>query len=208
MTHYDVRLHTDKGVEIHNKGIESDQKGVPGKLACVVMDYLKGAPYPGVIKAHVTDGRRHMEYTLLLENNTLHAYLHVKKAAGGGGAGTTTAPRRFQGTPGQEGICRMTRYIVRLYSDKKVKIHGRRIECRRRDVPDRLICIATDYLKDVPYPGVIKAHVIAGRRYTEYILLLENNTLDVCRQVLEAGRTEVQEHPTEFTVSSGRDTVL
>ena len=208
MTHYDVRLYTDKGVEIHNKGTESSQKDVPGRLACIVLDYLRSAPYPGVIKAHVTDGRRHMEYTLLLENNTLHAYLHVKKAAGGEDAETTAAPRRFQGTPGQGGICRMTRYIVRLYSDKKVKIHGRRIECRRRDVPGRLICIVRDYLKDVPYPGIIKAHVIAGRRYTEYILLLENNTLDVCRHVLEAGRAEVQEHPAEFTVSSGRDTAL
>ena len=205
MTHYDVRLHTDKGVEIHDKGIESDQKGVPGNLACVVLDYLKSAPYPGVIKAHVTDGRRYMEYTLLLENNALYAYLHVKKAAGGGGAGTTTAPRRFQGTPGQGGISRMTRYIVRLYSDKKVRIHGRRIECRRRDVPGRLACIATDYLKDAPYPGVIKAHVIAGRRYTEYILLLKNNTLDVCRQVLEAHMAEVQDPSAEFAVPLGKD---
>ena len=119
--------------------------------------------------------------------------------------GTATAPRRFQGTPGQGGICRITRYIVRLYSDKKVKIYGRRIECMRRDVPGRLICIATDYLKDVPYPGVIKAHVIAGRRYTEYILLLKNNTLDVCRQALEAHMAEVQDPSAEFAVPLGKD---
>ena len=208
MTHYDVRLYTDMGVEISNKGIKCDRKGIPGMLACIVMNYLKDTPYPGAIKAHVIDNKRYTEYTLLLENNTLHVYLHVEKATQGGSAGTATAPRRFQGTPGQGGICRMTRYIVRLYSDKKVQIHDRRIECNRRDVPGRLVCIVRDYLKDAPYPGVIKAHVIAGRRYTEYILLLENNTLDVCRHVLEAGRTEVQEHHAEFTVSSGRDTAL
>ena len=208
MTHYDVRLHTDKGVEISNKGIKCDRKGILGMLACIVMNYLKDAPYPGVIKAHVIDGKRYTEYTLLLENNTLHVYLHVKKATQGGSAGTATAPRQFQGTSGQGGICRMTRYIVRLYSDKKIQIHGRRIECNRRDVPGRLVCIVRDYLKDAPYPGVIKAHVIAGRRYTEYILLLENNTLDVCRHVLEAGRAEVQKHPVEFTVSPGRNTAL
>ena len=208
MTHYDVRLHTDKGVEISNNGIKCDRKGIPGMLACIVMNYLKDAPYPGAIKAHVIDDKRYTEYTLLLENNTLHVYLHVEKATQGGSAGTATAPRRFQGTPGQGGICRMTRYIVRLYSDKKVQIHGRRIECNRRDVPGRLVCIVRDYLKDAPYPGVIKAHVIAGRRYTEYILLLENNTLDVCRHVLEAGRAEVQKHPVEFTVPPGRDTAL
>ena len=208
MAHYDVRLHTDKGVEISNKGIKCDRKSIPGMLACIVMNSLKDTPYPGVIKAHVVAGRRYTEYILLLENNTLHVYLHVEKATQGGSAGTATAPRRFQGTLGQGGICRMTRYIVRLYSDKKVQIHGRRIECNRRDVPDRLVCIVRDYLKDAPYPGVIKAHVVAGRRYTEYILLLENNTLDVCRHVLEAGRAEVQEHPAEFTISSGRDTAL
>ena len=208
MTHYDVRLHTDKGVEISNNGIECDRKGIPGMLACIVMNYLKDAPYPGTIKAHVIDDKRYTEYTLLLENNTLHVYLHVEKATQGGSVGTATAPRRFQGTPGQGEICRMTRYIVRLYSDKKVQIHGRRIECNRRDVPGRLVCIVRDYLKDAPYPGVIKAHVIAGRRYTEYILLLENNTLDVCRHVLEADRAEVQKHPVEFTVPPGRDTAL
>ena len=80
MTHYDVRLHTDKGVEISNKGIECTPANIPDILVCIVMDYLKGAPYPGVIKARVTDGDRYMEYMLLLENNILHAYLHVLQA--------------------------------------------------------------------------------------------------------------------------------
>ena len=194
MTHYDVRLHTDNGVEISNKGIESTPPNIPDMLACIVMNYLKGAPYPGVIKAHVTDGRCNMEYTLLLENNKLHAYIHVKKAAGGGGAGTAPVPR-LQETSGQGADGPMTRYIVRLYSDNDVQIHGERIECNVRDVPGRLICIMRDYLKDAPYPGTIKAHVIDGRKYTEYILLLKNDILDVCLHVLEANRVEVQEPP-------------
>ena len=92
MTHYDVRLYADKGVEIHNKGTESSQKDVPGKLACIVLDYLRSAPYPGVIKAHVTDGRRYTEYILLLENNTVDVYRHVENATRDGSAETTTAP--------------------------------------------------------------------------------------------------------------------
>ena len=92
MTHYDVHLHTDKGVEIHNKGIECTPANIPDMLACVVLDYLKSAPYPGVIKAHVTDGRHYTEYMLLLENNTVDVYRHVEKATRGGSAGTAPAP--------------------------------------------------------------------------------------------------------------------
>ena len=46
----------------------------------IVLDYLKDAPYPGVIKARVADGDRYMEYMLLLENDTLHVYLHALQA--------------------------------------------------------------------------------------------------------------------------------
>ena len=99
MARYDARLYTGKGVEILNTEIECTPENIPDMLASVVLDYLKDAPYPGVIKAGVTDGRCNMEYTLLLENNALHAYLHVKKAVGGGGAGTAPAsppaPRSF-----------------------------------------------------------------------------------------------------------------
>ena len=139
MTHYDVRLHTDKRVEISNKGIESTPENIPDMLACIVMDYLKGAPYPGVIKASVTDGRCNMEYTLLLENNKLHAYIHVKKAVGNGGAGTTPAPRLLQGTSGQGDDGPMTRYEVRLYTNNGVKISNKKIECNEKEIPDRLI---------------------------------------------------------------------
>ena len=192
MTHYDVRLHTGKGVEISNKGIESTPENIPDMLACIVMDYLKGAPYPGVIKARVTDGKHHTEYTLLIENNKLHAYIHVKKAVGGGGAGTTTAPR-LQETSRQGGGGPMIRYEVRLYTNNGVKISNKKIECNEKEIPDRLACIVLDYLKDAPYPGAIKAHVITGKIYTEYVLLLKNDILDVCLHVLQADRVEVQE---------------
>ena len=92
MTHYDVRLHTDKGVEISNKGIECTPANIPDILVCIVMDYLKDASYPGAIKARVTDGKRYTEYMLLMENNTVDVYRHVEKATRGGSAETTTAP--------------------------------------------------------------------------------------------------------------------
>ena len=73
MAHYDARLYTDKGVKILNTKIECTPENIPDMLASIVLDYLKDAPYPGIIKAGVTDNRHHMEYTLLLENNALHA---------------------------------------------------------------------------------------------------------------------------------------
>ena len=45
MTHYDVRLHTDNGVEISNKGIESTPENIPDMLACIVMDYPSRTPH-------------------------------------------------------------------------------------------------------------------------------------------------------------------
>ena len=195
MPHYDVSLHTDKGVEISDKGIESTPENIPDMLACIVMDYLKGAPYPGVIKARVTDGRHHTEYTLLIENNKLHVYLHVEKAIRDGSAGTVPAPGLLQGSFGQGADGPMTRYEVRLYTNNGVKISNKKIKCNEKEIPNRLACIVLDYLKDAPYPGTIKAHVIDGRKYTEYILLLKNDILDVCLHVLEADRAEVQEPP-------------
>ena len=81
MTRYDARLYTDKGIEILNTKIESTPENIPDMLASIVMDYLKSAPYPGVIKAGVTDNRHHMEYTLRLENDALDVHLHVLRAA-------------------------------------------------------------------------------------------------------------------------------
>ena len=195
MARYDARLYTGKGVEILNTKIECTPENIPDMLASIVMDYLKDAPYPGVIKAGVTDNRHHMEYTLRLENNALHAYLHVKKAVGDGGAGTAPAPRLLQGSFGQGDDGPMTRYEVRLYTNNGVKISNKKIECNEKEIPDRLAGIVLDYLRDAPYPGVIKAHVITGRIYTEYVLLLKNDILDVCLHVLQADRAEVQEPP-------------
>ena len=194
MAHYDARLYTDKGVKILNTKIECTPENIPDMLASIVLDYLKDAPYPGIIKAGVTDNRHHMEYTLLLENNALHAYLHVKKVAGGGGAGTVPMTR-LQETSGQGDDGPMTRYEVRLYTNNGVKISNKKIECNEKEIPDRLAAIVLDYLRDAPYLGVIKAHVITGRIYTEYILLLKNDILDVCLHVLQADRAEVQEPP-------------
>ena len=92
MTHYDVHLHTDKGVEIHNKEIECTPANIPDMLVCIVLDYMKDAPYQSTIMARVTDGRRYTEYMLLMENNAVDVYRHVKKATRGGSAETTTAP--------------------------------------------------------------------------------------------------------------------
>ena len=92
MTHYDVHLHTDKGVEIYNKGIECTPANIPDMLACTVMDCLKDTPYQGTIKARVADGKRYTEYMLLMENNAVDVYRHVEKATRDGSAETTTAP--------------------------------------------------------------------------------------------------------------------
>ena len=193
MAHYDARLYTGKGAEILNTKIECTPENIPDMLASVVLDYLKDAPYPGVINAGVTDGRCDMEYTLLLENNALHAYLHVKKAVGNGGTKTAPAPCLLQGASGQGGDGPMTRYEVRLYTNNGAKISNKKIECSEKEIPDRLAGIVRDYLRDAPYTGAIKAHVITGRTYTEYILLLKNDALDVCLHVLQADRAEVQE---------------
>ena len=195
MAHYDARLYTDKGIEILNTKIECTPENIPDMLASIVMDYLKSAPYPGVIKASVTDNRHHMEYTLRLENNALHAYLHVKKATRDGSAGTVPAPSLLQGDSGQGSDGPMTRYEVRLYTNNGVKISNKKIECNEKEIPDRLAGIVRDYLRDASYPGAIKAHVITGKIYTEYILLLKNDILDVCLHVLQADRAEVQEPP-------------
>ena len=80
MTHYDIRLHTDKGVQIYDKGAEYKPAEVPGMLACVVANYLKDSPYPGAIQAQVMSDRRCTEYILLLKNNSLDVYRHVEAA--------------------------------------------------------------------------------------------------------------------------------
>ena len=102
MNHYDVRFHTNNGVEISNKKIECTPANIPDMLVCIVTDYLKDAHYPGAIKARVTDGRKYTEYLLLLENGIVDVYRHVEKAALERGAGTAPAPADSNGLPDKE----------------------------------------------------------------------------------------------------------
>ena len=106
MTRYDIRLHTDKGVQIYDKGAECNPAEIPEMLACAVMDYLKDSPYPGAIQAQVMTDRRCTEYVLLLKDNSLDVYRHVEAGHQGGGAG---ASRRARATTGQGGNM-MTHY--------------------------------------------------------------------------------------------------
>ena len=103
MTHYDVRFHTNNGVEIFNKKIECTPANISDMLVCIVTDYLNDAPYPGAIKARVTDGRKYTEYLLLLENDTVDVYCHVEKAAREGGAGTAPASANSKELPNKWG---------------------------------------------------------------------------------------------------------
>ena len=64
-----------------------------------------------------------------------------------------------------------------------------------RDVPDRLIDIAADYLKGSPYPGAIQALVNSRGGYTLFLVLLKNDILNVYRHVRNADRAETREHP-------------
>ena len=82
----------------------------------------------------------------------------------------------------------MAHYDARLYTNKGVEIFNKKIECTPANIPDMLVCIVTDYLKDAHYPGAIKARVTDGRKYTEYLLLLENGIVDVYCHVEKAAR--------------------
>ena len=88
MTRYNARFYTNKGAEILNTKIECTPENIPDMLASIVMDYLKSTPYPGTIKARVTDGRRNMGYMLLLDDDAVDVYRHVEKIARGGSAET------------------------------------------------------------------------------------------------------------------------
>ena len=58
-----------------------------------------------------------------------------------------------------------------------------------------LVCIVTDYLKDAPYPGAIKAGVTDGRKYTEYLLLYEEQHCGCISCGKKPLGMEVQEQP-------------
>ena len=82
----------------------------------------------------------------------------------------------------------MAQYDARFYTNKGVEIFDKKIECTPANIPDMLACTVLDYLKDAHCPGTMKAHVIDGRKYTEYLLLLKNNTVDVYRHVEKTTR--------------------
>ena len=82
----------------------------------------------------------------------------------------------------------MARYDARLYTNKGVEISNKKIECTPANIPDVLTCIVMDYLKSAAYPGAIKARVTNGRKYTEYLLPLENGIVDVYRHVEKIAR--------------------
>ena len=82
----------------------------------------------------------------------------------------------------------MTHYDARFYTNKGVEIFNKKIECTPPSIPGMLACIVMDYLKDVPYPGTIKAHVIDGRCNMGYMLLLDNDAVDVYRHVEKTTR--------------------
>ena len=103
MNHYNARFYTNKGVEIFDKKIECTPANIPEVLACIVTDYLKSAPYPGTIKARVTDGRCNMGYMLLLDNDAVDVYRHVEKIARGGSAGTSQTSANSKELSNKEG---------------------------------------------------------------------------------------------------------
>ena len=75
----------------------------------------------------------------------------------------------------------MTHYNAQFYTNKGVEIFNKKIECTPPSIPDMLASIVMDYLKDASYPGAIKARVTDGRRNMGYMLLLENDAVDVYR---------------------------
>ena len=179
MAHYDARLYTDKGIEILNTKIECTPENIPDMLVCIVTDYLKERSLPGRHKGPRHKRQKIIPNTLLLLENgiALDVYRHVEKAAREGGAGTVPAPSLHQADSGHGGGGPMIRYEVRLYTNNGVKICNKKIECNEKEISDRLAGIVLDYLRGAPYSGAIKAHVITGKIYTEYMLLLKCDIL-------------------------------
>ena len=99
----------------------------------------------------------------------------------------------------------MTRYDIQLYTDNGDRIHGRRIECDRRDVPDELMDTVADYLKGSSHPGPIQALVNSRGGYTLFLVLLKNDTLNVYRHVRNADRAETREHPAKPAPSCNKE---
>ena len=102
----------------------------------------------------------------------------------------------------------MTRYIVGLYSNQVGEIRKKKIECNKKEIPNTLVCIAMDYLKEGPYHDAVLAMVRAGRNTTTYIIDLRTDVVEVYCLVFQSDRAEIQEPSAEFTAPSDRDADL
>ena len=102
----------------------------------------------------------------------------------------------------------MTRYNVGLYSNQVGEIRKKKIECNEKEIPNVLVCIAMDYLKEGPYHDAVLAMVSASKNTTTYIVDLRKDTVEVYCLVLQSDREEVQEPSAEFTAPPDRDADL
>ena len=108
MTRYDIQLCTDKGVRIHDKvvhdkGAKYDPAEISGKLACIVMDYLKNSPYMGTMRARVTACGHRTEFMLLLKNDTLDVYYRAGRFTRAKEQEPPERPSRAAAPPAKEG---------------------------------------------------------------------------------------------------------
>ena len=100
----------------------------------------------------------------------------------------------------QGGYYPMTKYDIRLFTDKGVRVHDKAVHDKGAkydpaEISGMLVCVAMDYLKDASYQGTMKARVTTCGQRTEFMLLMKNNILDVYYHAGRFTRTEVQEPP-------------
>ena len=77
MTEYDVWLYKDKAVQILRTQIKCDRRDVPVRLARIVLDYLRNAPYPGTMLAMVSIGWNYTSYLIQSNGATVKVYHQV-----------------------------------------------------------------------------------------------------------------------------------
>ena len=99
----------------------------------------------------------------------------------------------------------MTHYNVGLYSNQVGEIRKKEIECNEKEIPNVLVCIAMDYLKEGPYHDAVLAMVSASKNTTTYIVDLRKDTVEVYCLVLQSDRAEIQELSAEFAAPLGKD---
>ena len=99
----------------------------------------------------------------------------------------------------------MTRYSAGLYSNQVGEIRKKEIECNEKEIPNVLVCIAMDYLKEGPYHDAVLAMVSASKNTTTYIVDLRKDTVEVYCLVLQSDRAEIQELSAEFAAPLGKD---